>query len=46
MLRKPSENNPVEYFSSVEPHLFMTIATEYMGRTDGTQTASNMSLHK
>jgi len=46
MLRKPSENNPVEYFSSVEPHLFMTIATEYMGRTDGTQTAANMSLHK
>ena len=28
-LARPSENNPVEYFSSVEPHLFSAIVKEY-----------------
>jgi cytochrome o ubiquinol oxidase subunit II len=30
-LARPSENNPVEYFSSVEPHLFAAIVGEHGG---------------
>ncbi|WP_455382837.1 ubiquinol oxidase subunit II [Salinispira pacifica] len=29
-LAKPSENNPVEYFSSVSPHLFQQVLNKYM----------------
>ncbi len=32
-LAKPSENNPVKYYSSVSPHLFNSILHEYMATT-------------
>lgn len=49
-LAEPSENNPVEYFSSVKPNLFKNIIDKFMGdmsihHSENQHNSMNMSGH-